>query len=172
MSRIRFGSAIGRREFLRHAGLATAAALVSPETLLADPYAPLPRILRPAAPVRVRGRVVSRGRGVRNVSVTDGLSVVRTDADGRYELVTTTRQRFVYLPVPSGYRIPVNETGTARFYQPIQPDRRGEMNAISSSSRSRPRARTTPSSCWPIRRRRTPTRWSSCTVRPCRISRA
>lgn len=130
MSRIRFGSAIGRREFLRHAGLATAAALVSPETLLADPYAPLPRILRPAAPVRVRGRVISRGRGVRNVSVTDGLSVVRTDADGRYELVTTTRQRFVYLSVPSGYRIPVNETGTARFYQPIQPDRRGEMNAI------------------------------------------
>ena len=124
---------LDRRSFFKRAGLA-AAALTFPDVLLADPYAPAaaPRrsALRSSAPVRVRGRVHAKGRGVRGVGVSDGLSVVTTDADGRYELVTNAQQSYVTLSLPSGYQIPVHPTGTARPYQPIRANARGEMDSV------------------------------------------
>jgi hypothetical protein len=60
------------------------------------------------------------------VGVTDGLQVVSTDAEGRFELATTEDRGFVGLSLPSGYRVPLNSTGTARLYRPIEADRRGE----------------------------------------------
>jgi len=70
-------------------------------------------------PVRVKGHVMAGRKGVPGVAVTDGLQVVRTDSQGRYTLVTTSRQAFVYITVPSGYRIPVSAAGTARFHVPL-----------------------------------------------------
>jgi hypothetical protein len=74
---------------------------------------------RKARPVRVRGRVAAAGRGVAGVAVSDGSSVVATGADGTYELITDTRQAFVFCSVPSGYRIPTSQTGTAQHYVPL-----------------------------------------------------
>ena len=121
------GLPLGRRSFLSLAAGATAG-LALPGGLLADPYAPLPQST-PARPVRIRGRVTARGRGVAGVSVSDGVTVVGTDGSGRYEILSSSDRDFVFCSLPSGYRIPVNEPGTARFYHRVRPDRRGEMEA-------------------------------------------
>ncbi len=71
--------------------------------------------------VEVTGRVASEGAGLRGVPVTDGETVVQTDADGRFRLAASARRPFVYLSVPAGYQMPQHETGTARFYRPIEP---------------------------------------------------
>lgn len=42
--------------------------------------------------------------GVKGVAVSDGLNVVLTDMDGNYQLPGTTKSRFIYITVPSGYR--------------------------------------------------------------------
>lgn len=126
--------AMDRRSFLvRAAGLATGLALpgeLRAERILADPYALLPVGRRAGEPVRVRGRVVSGGRGLPRVGISDGLRVVETDAEGRFELVSDTAREFVSCSLPSGHGIPLNETGTARFYRPLLPDGRGEMDAL------------------------------------------
>jgi hypothetical protein len=121
--------AVSRREFLRRAGLLGVAATLLPDRLLADPYQPylLPRA--PGRPLRIRGVVRAEGRGVAGVPVTDGIRIVDTLADGTFELVSDTARDHVYLSLPSGYRIPTNPTGTARFYQPIQVGPGGEMEA-------------------------------------------
>lgn len=107
-----------RRDFLLRSGLSLGA-LALPDLLHADPYAPLPRLDAGAAPRRIRGRVTGDGRPLRDVRVSDGLSVVRTAADGSYTLVTDGRRPFVFVSTPSGWQPARNAVGTARFYAPI-----------------------------------------------------
>jgi hypothetical protein len=64
------------------------------------------------------------------VAVNDGRSVVTTDRDGRFELLTSTDRSFVSCSLPSGHRIPLNTTGTARTYLPIRANARGDMDAL------------------------------------------
>jgi len=118
---------LSRRTFLK-AGAAGAATLLLPEWLAADP---LNRVmsLPLGQPVRIRGVVRLAGSGLGGVAVSDGLEVVRTAADGSFELVTTDDRDFLRMSVPAGCRIPRNQTGTARFYQPILPGSTGEMDA-------------------------------------------
>jgi hypothetical protein len=103
---------------------------VDPERILADPYAPLPSTLWRPEPVRIRGVVRAGGKALARVGVTDGRSVARTGTDGRFELVTSTDRPFVSCCLPSGHAIPLNAPGTARFYQAIRPNGRGEMDAL------------------------------------------
>lgn len=116
---------LDRRTFLR-AATAGAASVLVPEHLLADPYAPWavpPRRRGAPTAVRLRGVVRSGARGLPGVAVSDGLDVVRTGRDGSFELRSSSDRDFVRLCVPAGHRIPVHETGTARFYHPIAADR-------------------------------------------------
>jgi hypothetical protein len=123
-----------RRTFLRHALSAGAGLWLAPDLVLADPYRPafhlsasgLPGL---GAPVRIRGRLTAGGRPVPGVALSDGYDVTRTGADGTYELLSSDRQRFVFMTVPAGYEIPVSSTGTAAFYQPILANWAGEMAA-------------------------------------------
>ena len=120
---------LNRRTFLRTGTLAAAGWATAADRLLAAPYDPLAphpgsghtggRAAAP--PVRIRGIVRSGGRGVGRVAVSDGLRVVDSDADGRFELVSTADRDFVWARIPAGHRIPTNPSGTARFYQPIDP---------------------------------------------------
>jgi hypothetical protein len=64
------------------------------------------------------------------VAVSDGLDVVTTDGDGRFELVTTADREFVTCSVPAGHRIPTGPTGTAAHYRPLRADPGGEMEAV------------------------------------------
>lgn len=132
-------AAPGRRRFLKTAALGAAAfgaALTLPPALRADPYAPFARPARPGKPVRVRGQVRADGRGVAGVGVTDGLSYVDTAADGTFELISRADRPFVYLTLPAGYAIPQQAAGTARLFQPLAPDARGEATARFDLTRS------------------------------------
>ncbi|MFO8175695.1 MAG: calcineurin-like phosphoesterase family protein [Longimicrobiales bacterium] len=127
MSRIALRHPLSRRAFLRVGAAAGASALLLPDTILADP--PVGRIrLTASDPVRVGGRVLSRGTGVAGVAISDGWDVVATDAEGRFELITTADRDFVRMTVPAGYQIPRNPVGTARFYEPLNPGANGEMS--------------------------------------------
>lgn len=108
-----------RRQFLRHVAGAGAA--------LGLPAALGWTTASEATNVRIRGRVQAEGEGLSGVPVTDGRRIVDTASDGSSELASSTRQPFVYLSVPSGYRIPTRPTGTAQFYRPIAPGDDGTM---------------------------------------------
>ena len=116
-----------RRQFLRRMA-GTGAALSLPFALGA-------RSSPTASSVRIRGRVQADGDGLEGVPVTDGRRIVDTAADGAFELPSSTRQPFVYLSVPSGYRLPTTPTGTAQFYRPIAPDDDGTMTVTFSLER-------------------------------------
>ena len=109
-------STSSRRRFLKQSALLAGAVLLPPSLARATPQ-----------PVRIRGRVQAGQRGVAGAAVTDGLSIVETDAAGNFVLISTARRPFVYLSMPAGYAIPRNEPGTARFYQPIEANGQGEM---------------------------------------------
>ena len=112
-------SSLNRRAFLKRFGAASLGALTI-ERLLADPYAfSAPSVQARSSQIRIRGSVKSAGKGLARVAISDGISVVSTKSDGSFELVTSGNQQFVFLSVPCGYEIPMNPTGTARFYQPI-----------------------------------------------------
>jgi hypothetical protein len=104
--------------------------------------------------------VTALGRPVKGAAISDGLSVVATDADGRYQLLGDSRRPHLSLTPPSGYAIPTGRSGTARLYQPLTPDARDEATALSlpDSAGTTPMS-VTDSSSWPIRRLRTTTRW-------------
>lgn len=124
-----------RRAFIQRTA-AGAAAIALPDFVLRDPYARLPASWRRAGPtVRVTGRVAAAGVGLRNVAVSDGLTVAATDAAGRFTLLADSAQPFVFISTPSGYRVPVSTTGTAVVHRPLAPDARGEMRAEFSLER-------------------------------------
>lgn len=122
-----------RRTFLHRGALAAAAAAL-PERVLKNPFAPLPAPT--GSPVRVTGRVIAGARGLPGVGVTDGASVVTTDAAGRYTLIADGSRPFVHISVPSGHAVPTSGAGTASFHRALRPDARGEMRAEFQLARS------------------------------------
>jgi hypothetical protein len=119
---------LDRRAFLK-ASMTGAATLLLPDWLAADPLRPLARSVA-GRPVRIRGQVRGGERGIGGVSISDGLVVAQTNRDGSFDILTTDDRDFLRLSVPSGFRIPRNEAGTARFYEPIVPSGSGEMEAV------------------------------------------
>lgn len=73
--------------------------------------------------ITLRGRVTASGKGVAGVPVTDGRTIVRSDARGYYRLTSDSDAEFVYLSLPDGYAIPTEE-GTPVLYRTIVADRR------------------------------------------------
>ncbi|MXX78412.1 MAG: hypothetical protein F4Z33_05425, partial [Gemmatimonadales bacterium] len=114
---------LNRRTFLKTGALSAAGLATRAQSLLAAPYDPLARVPRPTNPIRVQGVVRAQGRGVGRVAVSDGLQVVDSDADGRFELITSADRGFVWVRVPAGYEVPTNPSGTARFYERIDASR-------------------------------------------------
>ncbi|NNE33754.1 MAG: hypothetical protein HKN13_00855 [Rhodothermales bacterium] len=122
-------SSLDRRTFIRSGALG-AATLVLPWGASGSPYDPITQLARrPTNPVRIRGYVKSGRRGISNVAVTDGETVVVTRSNGSFELVSSTARQFVYVSVPAGYQIPQHEIGTAKTFLPIAPNSKGEMRA-------------------------------------------
>ncbi len=105
---------IKRRDFIKTAALSSAALALPIETfakekvqfdLASDTY------------IHINGTVTEARNPIANVVVSDGETVVTTDSKGRYEFIT--KNRFVFISVPSGYKIPVSKKGTAQFYKEI-----------------------------------------------------
>ncbi len=68
--------------------------------------------------INVQGAVVNNGKGVAGVAVTDGVSVVKTDAKGEYILATGSDRDIIYYTLPSGFESPVVD-GVPVFYKAI-----------------------------------------------------
>lgn len=99
-----------RRNFLKNFGIG-GAVLSAPSVVANDQSANTEF-------VTIKGTVSANGKGIPQVSVTDGYTVVRTDNNGKYQIKAHSQAEFVYISVPSGYEFP-NEKGVARFYQKI-----------------------------------------------------
>ena len=98
-----------RRTFLKRLGVA-GAALSVPWTTQAAPS---------PSTTEVDGYVSGPDSGVAGVPVTDGITVTQTDEEGYFRIQASDRQPFLYISVPSGYRLPTTEKGIYQFYRPL-----------------------------------------------------
>ena len=57
----------------------------------------------------------STGKGIPGVTVTDGTTCVQTDKNGVYQFKLDSYARNVYICIPSGYRIPLDD----KFQTPV-----------------------------------------------------
>ncbi|MBP5636999.1 MAG: calcineurin-like phosphoesterase C-terminal domain-containing protein, partial [Bacteroidales bacterium] len=69
----------------------------------------------------VTGRVLCQGAGVPDVLISDGVNIVKTDADGNYRLQSEKRWKYVFMTIPSGYEAPLDGILPA-FWKPLQAD--------------------------------------------------
>lgn len=107
-----------RRQFLKQIGMVSGAMLIA-DSILADPYKPVLINSPDKKQIRIRGLVTHNSKPLKGVVVSDGYSVTSTSSDGTYELVTDTIQDFIFISIPSGYKIPVSKNGTANLYKKI-----------------------------------------------------
>ncbi|MFZ1281950.1 MAG: metallophosphoesterase N-terminal domain-containing protein, partial [Ignavibacteriaceae bacterium] len=107
-----------RRKFLKQIGMVSGAIFIA-DSILADPYKPL--LINPLNKnyIRVKGSVTQNSKPVKDVVVSDGVSVTATTSDGTYELNTDSNQEFIFISIPAGYKIPISKNGTAYFYKRI-----------------------------------------------------
>ncbi|MBO0952694.1 calcineurin-like phosphoesterase C-terminal domain-containing protein [Fibrella forsythiae] len=103
---------VNRRSFLKYLGWSGAAVTTAAPVAVAHTY-PATNV-----PGTITGRVLGNGKGIANVAVTDGYSVVVTDKNGQYSLPAAAAAEFVYISLPAGYAVP-HERGVAQFFQPI-----------------------------------------------------
>src|SRR5688572_4867627 len=67
----------------------------------------------------LKGAVLSGGKGIKNVVVSDGYSVVLTDKKGKYEFVPHPEAVSLFISTPAGYEF-LNENGITRHYRLLQ----------------------------------------------------
>ena len=78
-------------------------------------------IIEPEAGMTVYGIVECDGTGVPNVVISDGVEVVRTDADGIYQMKSAKRHKYVFISIPSGYEVPSDGIMPQIHRQLVQP---------------------------------------------------
>ena len=77
---------------------------------------------------KLKGRVLSNGREVANVVVSDGYNVVATNKKGEYEFEQHPDATAIFISTPSGYAFK-NENGIARHYRLLKDiKKRKEIN--------------------------------------------
>lgn len=101
-----------RRDFLKNIGILTGTAGLIAPALEAS-------AINRGGGNMITGKVLDGKKGVANVSVTDGYSVVRTNKNGDYSLSSNINAEFVYISVPAGFVIP-HQNGVAAFYSSIK----------------------------------------------------
>ena len=113
-------SGVSRRHFIRTAAGA-GLGLAFAERVLADPFRPLLAATEKRSFFNVRGAVKVKGKGLGNAVVSDGVSVVATDRDGTFSFPADSSSKFVFLSLPSGYDVPVSQSGTAALFRALPP---------------------------------------------------
>jgi len=70
------------------------------------------------------GKITADGQPLANVVVSDGYSVVRSDAEGIYQMVRNKNARFVFVSIPADCEVPLDPT-TYRpgFYRALDPSK-------------------------------------------------
>lgn len=59
----------------------------------------------------------SNGNPIKDVPVSDGFTIVTTDANGYYSIDISSDTYYIYITVPSEYEIPIGENGEACFFK-------------------------------------------------------
>jgi hypothetical protein len=99
-----------RRKFLKNISWLTGG-------LIAGTYLPAKAFVEKGR--KIKGQVLSHGRGVEGVVVSDGYSVIATGKKGRYEFEPHPEAVAIYISTPAGYAFK-NENGIARHYRLLQ----------------------------------------------------
>lgn len=68
---------------------------------------------------KIKGQVLSNGTGLKNVVVSDGYTVIITDAKGKYELDPHAAATNIFISTPAGYEFK-NENGISRHYHSLK----------------------------------------------------
>lgn len=83
---------MNRRKFIESIGLLTGSAFIA---LNADAFA--------LVDGAVKGRVTDGKKGIKSVAMSDGFSVVLTDANGYYQLTPNPKATSIFMSTPAGY---------------------------------------------------------------------
>ena len=75
---------------------------------------------------QLSGKVLSQGKPLAGVPVTDGTTIVTTDSKGRYAFDAAPDAKYVYVTLPDGYEVPMSG-GTPIIYADITPDKKGNF---------------------------------------------
>ncbi|TKC00717.1 calcineurin-like phosphoesterase C-terminal domain-containing protein [Pedobacter cryophilus] len=67
---------------------------------------------------KLTGTITAGGKGLAAVAVTDGYTVFVTDKEGKYDFFAHPKAKFVYFSIPSGYKIP-HQNSISQFYSAI-----------------------------------------------------
>lgn len=78
------------------------------------------------AEIKLSGHVLSNGKPVAGVPVTDGVDIVTTDAKGRYNITSANDTKHVYITLPDGYAVPMKD-GVPVIYADVMPDKKGRF---------------------------------------------
>jgi hypothetical protein len=85
---------LNRRSFLQSAGFITGSAFISLHTNAFD------KLTRNKS---IKGRVTDGKKGLANVVISDGYSLVLTDAKGNYTITTDDKATNIFMSTPAGY---------------------------------------------------------------------
>ena len=66
-----------------------------------------PLVVEPEAGTTVYGIVTCDGKGMPDVLVSDGEFIVKTDANGIYQLKSAKKWKYVFVIIPAGYEVPL-----------------------------------------------------------------
>ena len=77
---------------------------------------------------KLKGKVLSKGKGIKGVIISDGFTVTATDAKGKYELEPHQNARTIFVSTPAGYAFK-NEKNIARQYRHLNEiDKKTELD--------------------------------------------
>lgn len=68
---------------------------------------------------KIKGQVLAGGKGIKNVIISDGYTVIATDNKGKYELEPHAAATNIFISTPSGYEFK-NENSIARHYHSLK----------------------------------------------------
>jgi hypothetical protein len=100
---------MNRRNFIQSVGLLTGSAFIA---LKANALSP------PGTVETITGKVSDGKKGLANVAISDGYSVVLTDAKGKYSLTPNAKAGSIFMSTPAGYEFKT-DYNVARQYENI-----------------------------------------------------
>ena len=103
---------INRRKFLQNSSLITSGLFWLPILSKGENKTPSTFIF-----TEVRGRIHSNGKGIKNVTITDGKHIYLSDKSGEFEFLTD--KPFVYFSHPSGYKFNLLPNGSVDFFRDL-----------------------------------------------------
>jgi hypothetical protein len=97
---------MNRKEFIQSVGLITGSAFIALNAKAFD--------LQDAS---ITGKVTDGKKGIKNVVMSDGFSVVLTDANGNYKLTPNSKAESIFMSTPAGYAFKADYNIARQYHQ-------------------------------------------------------